>query len=281
AAGRCAGVGLGSRLGEPRPPGSGACPDPRDPEGTERGRGGQRDRSRAVAARAETIPREREQFAERLQSRVYCRHPIGMASPPVLHNVRGHRGCAMTRRWARLACAGLCVAAVVGVALYRNTPAGAGTQPDLKPTAHWVFDADGMTGNKVADRCGRLPATVIGSPKLIAATPTPRLEFAGPDDGVVVQEKVTPDAEFLPKAALSVVARGRLDEGTEGGETLGCLQDNAPAESGFILGYNKTSFYFCLATKGAARAPTREIAERPSAEGAERGDGKLTYLAGK
>ncbi|HJZ53367.1 MAG TPA: LamG domain-containing protein, partial [Gemmataceae bacterium] len=187
----------------------------------------------------------------------------------------------MTRRWARLACAGLCVAAVVGVALYRNTPAGAGTQPDLKPTAHWVFDADGMTGNKVADRCGRLPATVIGSPKLIAATPTPRLEFAGPDDGVVVQEKVTPDAEFLPKQALSVVAWVRIDEGTEWGGILGCFQDNGPAESGFILGYNKTSFYFCLATKGAARAPTREIAERPSAEGAERGDGKLTYLAGK
>src|SRR5262249_48136482 len=51
----CQGAGVvmasGSRLGEPRPPGSGACPDPRDPEGTERGRGGQRDRSLAVAAR--------------------------------------------------------------------------------------------------------------------------------------------------------------------------------------------------------------------------------------
>src|SRR5439155_11617313 len=171
----------------------------------------------------------------------------------------------MTRRWAKLAAAAVCVAVAVGVAVFRNTqPAGADPRPDLRPSAHWVFDADGVTGNKVADRCGRLPGALIGSPKLLTTAPTPRLEFAGPDDGVVIRDRVTPDADFLPKEAFTVVAWVRIDEPTEWGGILGCFQDNGPAEYGFILGFNKTAFYLGLSTKGA-----------------DDGDGKLTYLAGK
>ncbi|MDB5309630.1 MAG: Calcineurin-like phosphoesterase [Gemmataceae bacterium] len=170
----------------------------------------------------------------------------------------------MASRWAKRAGAVGCAAALVAVVIYRDRPAGAGPRPDLKPTAHWVFDPDGVTGSKVADRCGRLNATLLGSPKLATTAPTARLELANPDDGVLVRERVTPDADFLPKEALSVVAWVRVDEPTEWGGILGCVQDNGPAESGFILGYNKTAFSFGLASKGA-----------------DDGDGKLTYLTGK
>ncbi|MBP3958028.1 LamG domain-containing protein [Gemmata sp. G18] len=44
----------------------------------------------------------------------------------------------------------------------------------------------------------------------------------------------------------------------------GVLQDNGPAETGFIVGTNKKKFFFGLSTKGA-----------------DDGDGKMTYLESK
>jgi predicted phosphodiesterase len=174
----------------------------------------------------------------------------------------------MAARWIKRTGAVLCVAAVVAVAVVRNTPVGAGPRPDLKPIAHWVFDLEGVVGGKVVvDRCGRLNATLLGSPTLVESGPTPRLELAHPDDGVLVRAKVKPDAAFLPREAVSVVAWVRIDETTEWGGILGCFQDNGPKEAGFILGYNKTGFTFGLAAKS-------------SATGSD-GFGTITYLTGK
>ncbi len=170
----------------------------------------------------------------------------------------------MSRRWAKRTAAVVCVLVFVGIVLFRNSSAEADPRPDLKPTAHWIFNADGVKGSSVADRAGQLPGTLIGSPKVVASAPTSRLEFAGPEDGIVVKEKVAADAAFLPEEALSLVAWVRIDEGTEWGGIIGCLQDNGNAEAGFLLGYNKTGFTFALASKGV-----------------DDGDGKMTYLAGK
>ena len=51
-----------------------------------------------------------------------------------------------------------------------------------------------------------------------------------------------PDAEFLPKEALSLVAWVRVDEPAEWGGIIGCMQDNGLNEFGFILGYNQHRF---------------------------------------
>jgi predicted phosphodiesterase len=155
--------------------------------------------------------------------------------------------------WAKALGAGACVAAVLAVALVRNGPTAAAPKPDLKPAAHWVFDADGVSGKTVADRAGKLPGVVLGSPKLATDGPTPHLHLTGPADGVMLKERVTPGAAFLPKEALSVVAWVRIDDPTEWGGVLGCFQDNGPAESGFVLGFNKKKFFFGLSTTTARK----------------------------
>jgi acid phosphatase type 7 len=166
----------------------------------------------------------------------------------------------MTKSWAVTAGAGVCAAALVVAAVYLSQPTAAEEKPDLKPSAHWVFDAAGVDGKKVADRAGKLPGTLLGSPKIATTAPTARLELANPNDGVLVKDRVSPEAEFLPKEALSLIGWVRIDESTEWGGIIGCMQDNGPAKFGFILGYNKTEFYFGLATKQTS---------------------KLTYFSGK
>ncbi len=159
----------------------------------------------------------------------------------------------MAKVWSKVAGAAACVGAVLAVALLRNGPTAAAPRPDLKPTAHWVFDGDGVSGKTVADRCGKLPGTLVGTTKLVTDGPTPHLHLTGPADGVMVKERVTPDAPFLPKEALTVVAWVRIDEPTEWGAFLGCFQDNGPAEFGFVAGFNKKKLFFGLATKAAKK----------------------------
>jgi len=165
----------------------------------------------------------------------------------------------MVRAWTK-ACLAVGAAALVACAAYFGRPTAAAPRPDLKPAAHWVFDADGVDGNKVADRAGKLAGTLLGTPRLATDAPTPRLELDGPADGVLVKDRVPPDAAFLPREALSLVAWVRVNEPTEWGGVVGCMQDNGPNEFGFILGYNKTGFFLGVATEAAK---------------------KLTYLTGK
>jgi predicted phosphodiesterase len=170
----------------------------------------------------------------------------------------------MSRVWVKIAGAGISAAILIGVAVLQNRPTDAAPRPNLNPTAHWVFDAEGVVGNKVADRVGKLPGTLLGIPKLVTTSPSPRLEFADPNDGVMIQDQVTPTAAFLPRDALSVVAWVRIDQPTEWGGIIGCFQDNRPAGYGFVLGYNKTAFQFGLASQGA-----------------NNGNGKITYVVGQ
>ncbi len=173
----------------------------------------------------------------------------------------------MTRYWAKAASAMTCAVALVASAVYLSLPTATAAKPDLKPSAYWVFDSEGVNGNKVTDRAGKLTGTLLGSPKVAMTAPTPRLELANPADGVLVKDRVPPDADFLPKEALSLVAWVRIDEPTEWGGILACMQDNGPSEFGFIMGYNKSEFYFGLAS------------EKSHVSGKDYG--KLTYLNGK
>ncbi len=166
----------------------------------------------------------------------------------------------MTRNWKRVMGPAVCAAALLMAVLYLGRSTEAGPKVDLKPTAHWVFDGEGVAGNKVVDRVGKLGGTLLGSPKVVTTAPTPRLELTDPADGVLIKDRVGPDADFLPQEALTLAAWVRVDEPTEWGGIVGCMQDNGPDEFGFILGYNKTEFYFGVATQKAK---------------------KLTYLTGK
>jgi acid phosphatase type 7 len=68
----------------------------------------------------------------------------------------------------------------------------------------------------------------------------------------------------LPVDALTVSAWVSLDETLPDGGILSVFQDNGNAEKGWVLGYNQQHFFLGLAS-----------------EGADDGDGKMTYLAGK
>jgi len=69
---------------------------------------------------------------------------------------------------------------------------------------------------------------------------------------------------ILPTNALTVSAWVSIDEMLPNGGIVSAFQDNGNAETGWVLGYNDKTFSFALAS-----------------EGANDGDGKLTYLSGK
>ena len=131
-----------------------------------------------------------------------------------------------------------CVVVALAMAIYRQPETAAAPREDLKPTAHWVFDSEGVTSRKVTDRAGVLHGTILGEPSLNKDAQC--LEFSNPNDGVRIRAVVTPDADFLPKEAFTIVAWVRVDVPAEWGAFLGCFQDNGPREKGFIVGFNKT-----------------------------------------
>ena len=71
-------------------------------------------------------------------------------------------------------------------------------------------------------------------------------------------------SDSLPTKALTVSAWVSVRTSRQWGGILGVIQDNGDREKGWILGYNESTFYFGLAT-----------------EGADDGDGKMTYLKAK
>ena len=70
--------------------------------------------------------------------------------------------------------------------------------------------------------------------------------------------------DSLPTKALTVSAWVSVRTSRQWGGILGVIQDNGDREKGWVLGYNESTFYFGLAT-----------------EGADDGDGKMTYLKAK
>ena len=164
----------------------------------------------------------------------------------------------------RAAIAVICLAAIAAAVLYRSQESTAQATGDLKPFASWTFDAESVDGKTAKDAGKELPGTIQGKPQLIT-DPTPALVFAGPGDYVTIQKGVTPNAKFLPKRDFSLTAWVRIDEPTEWGAIFGCLQDNGSNEKGVLLGYDRSTFCFALATNGANKS----------------GEGKMTYLRGK
>ena len=171
----------------------------------------------------------------------------------------------LSNRARKVAGGTLCVVAfavVVGMRTIATTDAAPAV--DLKPFAHWVFTPEAVQGKTIAAKVGTLTGKLLGKPTVTDGPPTHAITFAAPTDGVMIQEKVTPAESYLPKEAFSIVTWVRIDATTEWGGLFGCMQDNGPREKGLILGFNKNTFYFGLATKGA-----------------DDGDGKITYMNGK
>jgi len=68
---------------------------------------------------------------------------------------------------------------------------------------------------------------------------------------------------WLPERDFSIGAWVSIERPQRWGGLISCVQDNGDYEKGFVLGYNDTHFTFALST-----------------EGADDGDGRLSYLSG-
>ncbi len=86
----------------------------------------------------------------------------------------------------------------------------------------------------------------------------------GEDDLLVIAPDLAGARQWLPSREVTVSAWVSVTTPRRWGGVLGCVQDNGGAESGWVLGYDTQHFTFGLST-----------------EGADDGDGLITYLAGQ
>ena len=138
---------------------------------------------------------------------------------------------------------------------------GVGAQEE-GPLVRWTFDAAQLKSGRLRAVEGKLAsgrARVLGDPALEKLGELGVCRFDGLDDSVLVSEGPLPRG--LPRREISVEAWVRIDEEAVWGAVMGAIQDDAGTEKGWSLGHYASHFSFALST-----------------EGADDGDGKLSYL---
>lgn len=150
----------------------------------------------------------------------------------------------------------VCCAALGGVTAATYAHEG----PD--PIASWVFnEAIEFGGLAKAQQGPDLKAQ--GSAKLERIDELGCLRLDGRSDYFVAPEAWAEVKTSLPKQGLTIAAWVSIDKTQPNGGIVSALQDNGGEEYGWVLGYNESVFTFGLST-----------------EGANDGNGLMTYLAG-
>lgn len=129
------------------------------------------------------------------------------------------------------------------------------------PVAHWILDSRHIEDQRLVARTGP-DATWSGNPRIASDELGESVAFGRRVRCVVTADHRT-TAGFLPERAMTVAAWVAIDRPETWGGIVGVIQDNGGTESGWILGYNESVFYFGLASTGA-----------------DDGDGHMTYLNG-
>jgi acid phosphatase type 7 len=129
---------------------------------------------------------------------------------------------------------------------------------------HFATGAKPIADGRWPDLLGKVSAVVQGRPLLTNLGPAEALVCDGFSDWLLVATNLAAAQPLLPRREFSVTAWVVLNETTGDGGIAGFTQDNGAAEQGWLLGYNRRSFAFSLATKGA-----------------DDGDGKITRLVGR
>lgn len=132
-----------------------------------------------------------------------------------------------------------------------------------KPSNIWLFDAKGVSSQRIADKAGWFSGKTIGVPSFKQMDTHSFHEFHG-TDGFLLKENATGAEPGMPHENFSLATWVRIDEGTANGGIIGCIQDNGNFEKGWVLGYDNDKFTFTL-----------------SSNGADDGDGKITVLRSK
>lgn len=138
----------------------------------------------------------------------------------------------------------------------------AGLQPtDPGLVFRWSPADATITGTTGADATGKVKVKVVGRPGRSTIGPGEGTTFDGAC--LLLSEDIATDRTALPTREFTVSAWVNLAETLEYGGIIGAVQDNGPAEKGWLLGYTNDAFYLGLASVGGADD-----------------DGKLTYLRG-
>jgi predicted phosphodiesterase len=131
------------------------------------------------------------------------------------------------------------------------------------PLGHWLGRSDRVKDGKLISRLGP-NGNLSFKPSFIKDKEGESLLFEGPKAGCLLAKDFMSVIDSLPSNALTVSAWVSVSTPREWGGIIGVIQDNGDREKGWVLGYNESSFYFGLST-----------------EGADDGDGKMTYLIAK
>ena len=131
------------------------------------------------------------------------------------------------------------------------------------PIAHWSFSGRTIRDGKVIARIGP-DGHLHGRTRLVTDQQGESLEFSGWGSDCVVAEDLNEFREQLPSEAITISAWVTIDKRKDLGGIIGTFQDNGYAEKGWVLGYNQRHFTIGLASQGA-----------------DDGDGMMTYLAGE
>ncbi|MFT7484537.1 MAG: putative phosphodiesterase, partial [Candidatus Paceibacteria bacterium] len=108
-----------------------------------------------------------------------------------------------------------------------------------------------------------LPAAALGESSFAPLEHGAGLVLNSTDDVLILAERIADLETPLPRSAISLSAWVAVERPDRWGGILSCVQDNAGAELGFVLGYQNEFCSFGLSTSGA-----------------DDGDGMLTYLRG-
>ena len=135
------------------------------------------------------------------------------------------------------------------------------TEPGL--LLHFGVSVGSVDDTTVTDASGKVTARIHGHPKKQSLGPSEGFRFNGTNDWWVVASDIATNPPPLPTREFTVSAWVSLAETIQRGSIISCIQDNADAHFGWLLGYSSESFVFGLAAKGSAPA-------KP----------KLTYLHG-
>lgn len=129
---------------------------------------------------------------------------------------------------------------------------------------HFAPGVHEVQGDHVEDATHSVRARIVGEPGSVTIGPALAYSFDGAADYLVIADRIDGSRRGLPSRTMTVECWVNLSDTTDWGSMIGCIQDNGDAEKGWLLGYNKQTFCFALASAGA-----------------DDGDGKLTYMRGR
>jgi predicted phosphodiesterase len=131
------------------------------------------------------------------------------------------------------------------------------------PIGSWRLSSQQVRGTELVALLG-VTGRVDGEVEFIEDALGDGLYFDGKTTRVVLADDSATSEQALPQRHMTVSAWVSVNTPQPWGGIIGTLQDNGGAETGWILGYNASTFTFGLSTTGA-----------------DDGDGRLTYVAGK